>query len=582
MEMLRGFPQFLRSLRIDTKDQGLVALKLLGSQKRLMREIRRGIGSGKRTMVVLKARQLGITTLCLAIDLFMHCAHPGLQGSLVADDDGNRDLFRSTLRTYMETLPLEYQVPVQTFNRYQMVLSNRSRCAFLVAGKRRNGGLGRGKAINYCHGTELSSWGDPEGFASLVTSFSERFAHRLYILESTARGFGNLFEELWMDAQNAVSLHPIFIGWWAREDYAWAPDRMEYRVYAGEPDAEEREWIGEVKRRYGVQINDRQLAWWRWYAAERASSRELAMQEMPWHADMAFIMGGQQFFDHTKLREAILNAQAAHPDRYSYLFGPQFADTKIGASPDGELRVWEYPVEGGCYVVGADPAYGASSNSDFHGIEVFRCYADGLDQVAELRVRGYRQYELAWAVAHLAGAYRGRLNLELNGPGMGVWQELQRMAQLAPMQKGGDELTDYLAGISHFFYSRADSLGGNLAYHTKTTQETKSAYMNAYRDCFERRQMTIRSLDLLHEMRNIRADEDFIGAAGRGKDDLCIATGLATAAYLTYELQHLLIEGKTRDDAGGRGKTPMQTEVDRSVSRLLSVIQKPPKIEEFE
>ena len=47
---------------------------------------------------ILKGRQLGITTISLALDLYWHFTHPGLQGTLTTDTEENRDMFRSTTR----------------------------------------------------------------------------------------------------------------------------------------------------------------------------------------------------------------------------------------------------------------------------------------------------------------------------------------------------------------------------------------------------------------------------------------------------------------------------------------------------
>lgn len=574
--LLAGFGTFIKHLRIETKDEGVVPLRLLGSQKLLLREIKRGLAEDVHTFVVLKARQLGISTLGLALDLFAVSKHPGLQATLVTDTDDNRDVFRSIIAAYMDSLPRAMQVEKRLFNRYQLVLQNRSRCVFQVAGTRRKGGLGRGKAINFAHLSELSSWGDPEGFGSLRSSFSNRYPNRLYLLESTARGFNNLFEKVWNDAESAVTMRGIFIGWWARDDYRAERGSRIYDAYGRECDAEENEWCALVEALYGVTIDDEQMAWWRWYEAEVAGSREIALQEMPFFAEQAFVMGGATFFDHEKLRTMLIAARASEPpQQFSYLFGAEFRNTQIMGVPEGELSVWEMPHEGATYVLGADPAYGASDTSDFHAVEVFRCYADGVEQVAELRTRSFRTYELAWAVAHLAGAYRGRLNLELTGPGLAVWQELQRIAEIAPMQESGNDaeerLRDFLGGISHYFYHRADSLGNSMAYHTKTSSDIKVAYMNALRDSVERGKMVVHSLTLINEMRNIRTDGDFIGAAGRGNDDIVIAAALANAAWLQFELTMLVAAGRSRqaEQDRERGVDPMHTHADRLVRGFL-------------
>jgi hypothetical protein len=177
------FYKFCSQLRIETKEHGLKKMgTLLGTQTYVMDEITKGLEDDIHHFVILKGRQLGITTISLALDLYWHFTHPGLQGTLTTDTEENRDMFRTTLAMYMEGLPKEYRIPLLAHNRNQLSLKNRSRLFYQVAGLRAKGSLGRGKAITYLHGTETSSWGDEEGLASLLASLAETNPSRLYLL----------------------------------------------------------------------------------------------------------------------------------------------------------------------------------------------------------------------------------------------------------------------------------------------------------------------------------------------------------------------------------------------------------------
>ena len=161
---LQQFYRFCGQLKIETKEQGLRKMdNLLGTQTYVMGEIAKGLEEDVHFFTILKGRQLGITTISLALDLYWHFINPGLQGTLTTDTEENRDMFRSTLSMYMEGLPKEYKIPVLAHNRTQMSLKNRSRLFYQVAGTRSKGTLGRGKAISFLHGTDTSSWGDEEG-----------------------------------------------------------------------------------------------------------------------------------------------------------------------------------------------------------------------------------------------------------------------------------------------------------------------------------------------------------------------------------------------------------------------------------
>jgi hypothetical protein len=162
---LKQFYAFCAQLQIETKEQGLQKLgKPLGTQLYVMEEIAKGLEDDIHMFVILKGRQLGITTISLALDLYWQFIHPGWQGTLVSDTEENRDMFRSTLAMYMDGLPKEYKIPLIAHNRNQLVLKNRSRIFYQIAGNKSR--LGQGKAITYLHGTETASWGNEEGLAS--------------------------------------------------------------------------------------------------------------------------------------------------------------------------------------------------------------------------------------------------------------------------------------------------------------------------------------------------------------------------------------------------------------------------------
>src|ERR1019366_4696992 len=103
-------------------------------------------------------------------------------------------------------------------NRTQLVLGNRSRLAYQVAGTRKNVGFGAGKALMFVHATECGKWGDETDMSSFEASLAESNPRRLYIFESTAYGF-NHFNESWETALTATTQKAIFVGWWRNELY---------------------------------------------------------------------------------------------------------------------------------------------------------------------------------------------------------------------------------------------------------------------------------------------------------------------------------------------------------------------------
>jgi hypothetical protein len=160
-------------LQIDAKEHGgLIPLRLYGGQQYLLKEIADSIETDKRTIIILKCRQMGCSTFCLAFDLFWMLRY-NLQASLITDTDTNREYFRSILTNYLFSLPKSMNAKIRMHNRNQLEIVNparnhRTRMMYLVAGMRSTGTLGKGKAINYLHGTETATWGAGSDLVSLM------------------------------------------------------------------------------------------------------------------------------------------------------------------------------------------------------------------------------------------------------------------------------------------------------------------------------------------------------------------------------------------------------------------------------
>jgi hypothetical protein len=577
---LKKFYRFCAQLQIETKEKGLQRLgSLLGTQTYVMQEIAAGLEDGAHHYVILKGRQLGITTISLALDLYWVFTHPGLGATLVTDTEENREMFRSTLGMYHEHLPKEFKIPVEGHNRNQMVLRNRSRLFYQVAGLRAKGSLGRGKAITYLHGTETSSWGDEEGLASLLASLAETNPDRLYMFESTARGF-NMFHDMYVTAKRARTQRAIFCGWWRNEFYSADPESAVYKTYwDGRLTPEEREWTRDIKKLYGVEINSRQMAWWRWKLAEGIRDDALMYQEFPPTEDYAFVMTGTSFFSNARCTDAMKEAKKDVPAYYRYVMGATFADTEVIKSQErlATLKVWEEPIDTAYYVIGADPAYGSSDWADRFCLSVFRVYADGMEQVAEFATSELNTYQFAWVIAHLAGAYRNStLNLEVNGPGQAVINELRNLKRQAASLGGpqGKDLMNVLGHMQNYMWRKNDNLGGiTNSIGWLTTGPSKERMLNYMKDYFERGMMRVRSVDTIEEMKSIVRDGGSIQAGGRGKDDRVIATALASAAYAEQLWPRLVQMKVTRENNRAQDNMrPEDVQGSRAVSTYLKKI----------
>lgn len=578
----QAFYKFCSALQVDTKELGVVSLasRLYRCQRYLIERIEDGLKNGIHTFVILKGRQMGISTVLLALDLYWSSKYPGTQGSLVTNDESNREMFRNTLTLYMDGLPAQYRRPKRRHNRYELTLSNRSRFIYQVAGKTKNSGLGKGKALNYMHATEVSEYGDPEGLASLQSSFAEQHPLRLYLYESTAQGFENIFFHMWEAAKLNTTQAAIFLGWWMKDSYSIDDTSPIYKVYGYRgTNPYEKKMLRDVKKRYDIDITAGQLAWYRWKLREEIQDDQLMRQNFPWTEEEAFIMSGQAVYSTDLLTTLYKEAKKGDPpEGFQFAFSSRFEETDIRACVprNASLLVWEQPTAGAVYVVGVDPAFGSSPDNDRATIEVYRCYTERLVQVAEFCSAVCDPYQLAWIAVYLAGAFgpanaaRSMINLEINGPGQWVKAEMDNIRRNVPAAGGVPRgMQDWMGAIRSYLYRRVDTSGKGFAYHWKTDTNSKERMFGAFGQVLALGQIDIRSLDLVTEMRSVIREEGALTHNAHTHDDRVIATALCCVAW-TDSMRLAAYQSRQRFEQGP--STAIETAGQRSVLGYLKAV----------
>lgn len=577
------FMYFLSQVRITSKEaSGPIPIVPYDAQKRFLAEVLAGLGEDIHTFVCLKARQLGISTVLLALDIFWLYMHPGLQGALVADTADNKETFRQTITEMLDSLPAGMKVKIKAHNRNALILANGSRLMYLSAGKANNSSLGRSKALNFVHCTECSSWKDVKGLDSLRAALATDNPNRLYIFESTALGF-NMFFDMYEEAKDSGVQRAFFIGWWAKElyrierfkknskgEFTSEPNTEFERWWAAEPELtdEETRIAAEVLVEYGHHITEEQWAWFRREASNK--STESLHSEFPSTERLAWQATGSPFFNLKKVTNDMLAIRELRVtfDGYRYELGAKFLAMKChqASTPaESELRVWENPKPGGKYVIAVDPAFGRDEDKDRSVISIWRCYADKLVQVAEYATPWPETQQVAWVMAHLAGCYRDCvINLEVTGPGHQVFHELGYLKQQILFGQLRELSTDLnpawaLDQARWFLYHRPDSMGPGYAYGWKTSAENKLNAMNRLRDAYNTEQLIVRSVGLLEEMTTLVQEGSQIHAAGRSKDDRVMAAALANYAWAEWVRTGMMANGDTYDKIQSREAEQLKT-----------------------
>lgn len=556
------FHEYIAHMRISSKEIADPSLRLgdilYSCQTRFLAEICDGLDDGIRDFKCLKCRQMGISTISLAMDVFWLSVFDGMQGALITDDESNREKFRALLMLYIESLPKDLRVGIKKHNRHMLELRNGSILDYLVAGKKRtNTTLGTSRALNFVHGTEVSAWGSPEGLANLKASLAQKHPNRLYLWESTARGM-NMWRDMCEEAQDDPHTQKFFfLGWYLKEDYSIPRHDPRFDAYwDGTLADEEIALCEQVEALYGVEITPEQIAWYRWYGATQSTDEDGMKQNYPWTADQAFVLTGKSFFPLRRIGDDMkfLREIKAPFKGYRYEMGENFLATEIvpvDRVAEADLKIWEEPHINGVYTMGVDPSYGRSDNKDRHSIEVVRCYADRVVQVAEYATPDHDTYQLTWVMAHLAGAYKNCwINVEVNGPGAAIMDELRHLKQLLDngylterAEKQG--MVDLFSAVKWYLWHRPDSLGAGYCRGWKTNADNKLAMLNQMRDNYALGLLKVRSLALLDEMQHTVQDGSEIEGSGRHKDDRVFAIGLANRAYIDWVRGGLIANAQT-------------------------------------
>lgn len=561
------FEEFIKYLRINSKEVPAIdsrgaPLVLWRSQKMALDCIVKGMNNGIHTFQFGKARQLGISTIFEALDIFWLAIHPGMMGAYVCDREENRSTIREKITRFMGSFPPNFfgkAFKVEKDNKDFILFSNGSRLDFIVAGTKAKKNWGEGRGYAMCHLTEVSKFGNAEGLSNFRETLAETNPDGLFIYESTSNGM-NHWKELWEEfGRDTFGKRRLFLGWWSKDLNIIKKGDPRYRVYGvADPDPLEQELMDKVEKDYGHKVTKEQLAWYRYKFSDTSVAQESMHQNLPWTAEQSFVATGHSFFQMHILQQELERCRQIPYRGYKYLMGNDFWSVVCEQIVDDNrteevvLRVWEEPREDGTYVVTCDPAYGRDDDKDKHAIAVFRCFGDKLLQVAEYADNAIDTRQAAWVLAHLAGAYKNCIvNVEITGPGGIIITELENLKErmrIDPkfeMNKGSNENWDnFLDNARWYLYRKPDHWGPGMVKCWETTHRTKIQIMHQLRDKYVTGQIIIQSKPLVEEMMDVIQNGDSIEAPSPAHDDRVFAMALANRTWIDSFMMPLLAQGE--------------------------------------
>ena len=388
----------------DRLIEGLLKIRMKkGGTRRLQlnRAQREYSSNCSKQNIVLKARQVGITTYIAARFFLQTITRPGTLAVQVAHTPESAESIFNIVRRFWEKLPegLRRGALVHSRANVRQLVFPLLDSEYRVETADAN--AGRGMTIHYLHCSEVSRW--PRNASETLASLRAAVAPEgEIVLESTPNGAVGAFYQEWQQAnENGYTQH--FFPWWYEASYRLSSGVKGLMVTPEEI---------MLMEKHG--LDAAQIAWRRkqWKILSGQAAQEYAED-----ASSCFLASGECVFD----LESIEKASAA-------------AGEAMQTAENGRLLVWLPPQDGRQYIVGVDSA-GGGSEGDYACAEVVE-RVNGL-QCAELRGH-FPPLELARRAAELGRSYgKALLAVERNNHGYGVLAHLRDMEYENIFEKDG-------------------------------------------------------------------------------------------------------------------------------------------------
>ena len=305
------------------------------------------------SLLVLKGRQQGFTTLVTAYQLSCSILNRNFQGYTLADKSDNAEaIFQNKAKFPYGQLP-DALKPTEKFNNRKQLLFEKINSSWAVDTATKD--VGRSRTVNFFHGSECAFWKD--GIAPIQGALGEAFTRNcIKIYESTANGY-NDYQKMW---DSGVHIN-CFYEWWRTKEYRIAFQSEEVKEEFLAFIASKNDWIN--KRLQWLQDEqglDVEQLYWYWNKYDKYLDKDLIKQEYPCTPREAFLLSGKNVFD----TETLLTRLAQNPKpikigyfKYDY-DGLRISNVKWIPDRNGYIRIYQLPntPEVSKYCIGGDTA----------------------------------------------------------------------------------------------------------------------------------------------------------------------------------------------------------------------------------
>lgn len=283
-------------LTIKTKEGKLQPLTPNKAQQKILLIIKALVAKKKPIrLLILKARQLGCSTLIEAIIYAYTSQRENNNSLIVADDiDGSNYLFEIS-KLYQEKVPIHLKTEEKRSNEKKLEFANTHSQILIDTANHKE--AGRKYTFRYVHLSEYAFFPYPEDIMLGISNSVPSLPETMIIKESTANGF-NHFKKEWDEAGVENDYIKIFIPWyWAEEN------RMSIENFTlGEGNLKS-DILKDEKVLYGQMLEEKidfieeRLSWRRWAIRNNCQGSVVKFQqENPSTPDEAFIASGDCAF----------------------------------------------------------------------------------------------------------------------------------------------------------------------------------------------------------------------------------------------------------------------------------------------
>jgi len=376
-------------LKIKTEKRQIVPLTFNIIQQRLHKiwewQLRT---TGMVRIDILKARREGVSTYVEGRLFHQTATIPNTGAFIITHDKPSLSKIFNMSKLFYDELPTSFRPMKRYSNKTELVFENpNEKARFIDPGLRsaievfsantitasRSGGYSIG------HNSEVAFWENAETLITSIVPSIQDLSGTIVVNETTGNGRSGYFYEHWQKAKLSLKstrklskFYPVFFSFLDFPEYSTPfRDDKEKKIFIATMDEEEKY----IQQKFKASLE--QLNWRRGKILDFNDDVEKFHQEFPCDDEEAFIAKGTPYFSKRKLLE--LRNRCEEPKERGDISGVGFT-----LNEDGPLSIWERPIPGVEYMIGADVGEGLV-DGDYSTVEILKVPKGTplIEQVAE-------------------------------------------------------------------------------------------------------------------------------------------------------------------------------------------------------